>query len=393
MIKENLSLRRIRKISSKHVIEGFKHKIGGHCESTTMRDLIVHAGIDITEEMVFGLDSTFGFTFFDNSQGDNSVDMFNMGVPFFIGGKQGSIVKDSMACSILGLNITFETFSSSGVAWESSKKRISQNIPLGLQVDMGCLSYFDWEEEMHFGGHSISLIGFDEEKNQAYICDNGFDDVQTVSFDELKIARSSKFGNRFLNPKNKQFHILKRADGKKPPFPKAAKLALQQVARQVISPSMNHHGIPALELFTRSIPTWQDTLKGTMKSPYTSKMVPKASFTFEMIYGLIEEMGTGGAIFRNIYSNFLKELLQHPELNEGIHAWKEEELFYLEDAHENLSKSAKLWNMFSGQIKQVLDKNKEDCLDQIDLKELEEILTDIILSEESCFTSLLQIKL
>lgn len=380
-------------MNSRHIVDNFKHKIGSHCESTTMKDLIVYAGLDINEEMVFGLDSTFGFTFFDNTQEENIEGDSFMGIPLFIGGKQGSIIDDSLACRILGLNITIETFSTPETAWNSTKKLLNQDIPLGLQVDMGCLSYFNWEEEMHFGGHFISLIGYDEEKNQVYMCDNGFNDVQTASLDELKKARSSKFGGRFLHPKNKQFHILKRGDGKRPPFPKAVKLALQQVARQVISPSMNYHGVPALELFTRSIPTWQDTLKGTMKSPYTSKIVPKASFTFEMIYGLIEEMGTGGAIFRNLYSNFLKELLHHPELNEGIHAWKEEELFYLEDAYENLAKSAKLWNMFSGQIKQVLDNNKEDCFDQIDLKELEEILTDIILLEESCFTSLLKIKL
>ncbi len=377
----------------KHLIKNFKHEAGAHCESTAMKDLIVHEGIEVTEEMVFGLDSTFGFIFIDNSQAENTEAKFNMEAPLFIGGKQGSIINDSMACRILGLNIAFETFSSPDVAWVSSKKWLDQDIPLGLQVDMGYLSYFNWKEEMHFGGHFITLIGYDEEKNLTFIFDREFDDVKEVSMNELKKARSSRFGHRFLRPHNKQFNILKRSDGKKPPLPKAVKLALQKVTRQVLSPSMNYHGIPALRLFAKSIPKWDVILKGDMKHPYINKIVPKASTTLEMMYGLIETMGTGGAIFRNIYSNFLKELLDHPDINEESQAWNEEELFYLEGAYEKISKSAELWSKFSSKIKKGFDKDKQNCLEFINLKELEELINNIISLEETCFRNLLKIKL
>jgi len=380
-------------LRSRHVIKTLKHTAGSHCESTTIKDLIIHEGIEITEEMVFGLDSTFGFTFFDNSQSQNAVVEFGMGTPLFIGGKQGSIINESMACRILGLNIAFETFSSPDVAWDSSKKWINQDIPVGLQVDMGYLSYFDWKEKLHFGGHFITLAGYDEAKNLAFVYDTEFVDAQEISIDDLKKARSSKKGPRFLHPHNTQVTIMKRLDGKKPPFPKAVKLALQQVARQVVSPSTNRHGIPALRLFTKSIPRWKDILNGDMKHPYTRKIVPKAVITLEMMYGLIEEWGTGGAIFRNLYSNFLKELLNHPEINRGSYAWKEEELYYLEDAHEQITKSAMLWSKFSSQIKIALETDKENCLDYIDFNELAAIIENIISLEETCFRNLLQIKL
>lgn len=377
-------------MKTKHIIEDFFHKKGSHCESTTLRDLIVHEGIEITEEMVFGLDCTFGFTFFDNSQ---TGDQFGREFPLFIGGKQGTITKESMVCRILGLNIGIETFSSPDVAWDSSKKWISQNIPLGLQVDLGFLSYFNWTEEVHFGGHFLPLIGYDEEKNLAFVCDTEFDDIQEVTIDELKKARSSKFGERFLHPHNKQIQIVKRLDGKKPPFAKAVKLALQQVARQVLAPSTNYHGIPALRLFMESIPTWPNVLKGTMKSPYSNKEISRSEFTLEMVYGLIEEMGTGGAIFRNLYSIFLKELLDHPEISEGTSAWKDEEFYLLEDAMENISKSAGEWAIFSSNIKKALSQDKEDCLQLLDLTELVNLVCNIISLEEECFRNLLQIKL
>ncbi|MFX0203551.1 MAG: BtrH N-terminal domain-containing protein [Candidatus Hodarchaeota archaeon] len=378
---------------SRHVIKTLKHTAGSHCESTTMKDLIIHEGIAITEEMVFGLDSTFGFTFFDNSQSQNAVTDFSLGTPLFIGCKQGSITDKSMACRILGLNISFETFSSPDVAWDSSKKWINQDILVGLQVDMGYLSYFDWKEKLHFGGHFITLAGYDEAKNLAFVYDTEFSDVQEISIGDLKNARSSKHGPRFLHPHNTQVTIVKRLDGKKPPFPKAVKLALQQVAQQVISPSTNRHGIPALRLFAKSISRWRDILKGDMKHPYTSKIVPKAFSTLEMMYGLIEEWGTGGSIFRNLYSNFLKELLNHSDINDGSYAWKEEELFYLEDAHEQITKSAILWSKFSNQIKKALETDKENCLDYIDFNESKAIIENIISLEETCFRNLLKIKL
>ncbi|UCG02124.1 MAG: DUF4872 domain-containing protein [Candidatus Heimdallarchaeota archaeon] len=380
-------------MNTSHTIENFSHNKGSHCESTTLRNLIVHEGVEITENMVFGLDCTFGFTFFNNSQSDQTEDLFGREFPLFIGGKQGTVTDESMVCRILGLNISIETFTSANIAWEVSKKWITQNIPLGLQVDMGFLSYFDWPEEMHFGGHYVTLTGYDEVKDVAFIYDTEFDDVQEVPIEDLKKARSSKFGERLLHPHNKHVRIFKRSDGKKSPFARAIKLPLQQVARQVVAPSTNYHGIPALKSFMESIPTWPNILKGTMKTPYSNETISKAAFTLEMVYGLIEEMGTGGAIFRNLYSNYLKELLNHHDIREGIHAWKEEELFYLKDAMEKIAKSAALWTEFSSNIKKVLDQDEEECLQLLDLTGLAKLVEDIINLEESGFRKLLQIKL
>lgn len=378
---------------TRHIVKSFKHQQGGHCESTTMRDLIAHLGLPITEELIFGLDSTFGFVFLDNSGSGNPDTDFDFGIPLFIGGKQGTINENSLACRILGLNIKMETFSSSDLAWESSKALLDQDIPLGLQVDLGYLPYFEWDEDMHFGGHYITLVGYDEEKEVALVCDTEYDEIKEINFDQLKKARSSKFGGRFMQPHNKQVVISSRPDGKKPPFSRAVKLALQQVSRQFLAPSMNYHGIPAMVLFAESIPKWKDTLSGKIKAPYTDKIVPAATTTLEMMHGLIEEWGTGGSIFRNLYTGFLQELCNHPEINEGTQAWNEEELFYLQDAQESIFESSKLWGKFAALIKSGLDKDGKNCLETIDFKELERIIRQIIPLEESCFQGLSKIRL
>jgi hypothetical protein len=130
-----------------------------------------------------------------------------------------------------------------------------------------------------------------------------------------------------------------------------------------------------------------------MQTPYSNKTILKVAFTLEMIYGLIEEMGTGGAIFRNLYSTYLKELVNYLEIREGNLAWKEEELFYLEEAMEQITKSAVLWTKFSSNIKEALNQNKNDCLQHLDLTELASLVENIISLEEGGFRSLLQIKL
>ena len=375
----------------KHVIEDFKHELSSHCESSTLRDLIMHENIPISEEMVFGLDSTFGFTFWDNLSSDTPVDDPSSGYPMFVGGKQGTITKDSMACRILGLNITMETFTSVEVAWESSKKLLDQDIPVGIQLDLGFLSYMEEEEGVHFGGHWVALVGYDDDKGMAYVSETNQAVIQEVPIEMLLKARNSKHGYSFVHPHNKQITIKRRPDGKKPPFARAVKLALQEVSRHFLSPSMNYHGIPAMNLFIKSIPKWPETLQGQVK--HEGKMTSKAYFALDIVYGLIETWGTGGAAFRNLHAGFLKELLNHPEINEGQFAWNEEEKFYLEDAGGLLFKSAGLWNDFTGLIRKGLDEGKENILNYIDLKELEEIFDQIIPLEKECFKNLLNIKL
>ena len=43
------------------MVEGFRHVPGNHCGSTALRNLLAHAGVELTEEMAFGLGAGAGF--------------------------------------------------------------------------------------------------------------------------------------------------------------------------------------------------------------------------------------------------------------------------------------------------------------------------------------------
>jgi hypothetical protein len=374
----------------KHIINNFIHRIGYHCESSAMRDLFEFHGFPMTEAMAFGLDATLGFGFFDTSNNVSFISESN--IPFFLGGKQGTIDANSLACRILGITLRKQSFTSADKAWEESKSLINQDIPLILQMDLGYLPYFEDEGNIHFGGHTITLAGYDENKGITYIGDSQYEGFKEVTIELLKKGRSSVYGPKFMRPNNTQFSMQIRSDGKHPPLAAGIKLAIQKVVNNMLRPSMNNNGIHGIKLFARTIPEWRKKLKGETIDPLGEK-ISRATLIFQLIHGYIETWGTGGASFRNLYKDFLKELLEHPELKTGPKAWSNFELHILEECLPIISSSAQNWTQIAMILKESAEKYKSQCLDYVDLNELQNIALNIFQQEELLFTKLSKIKI
>lgn len=360
------------------VITGFVHREGNHCESTVMRDLMEHAGVALSEAMVFGLDATMGFAFFDMTGNPNNMAFGDE--PIFLGGKQGTITADSLACRILGIQIKCITYTNPENAWDVARDMMRNGHPLGIQVDMFYLPYF--KEPFHFGGHWVTLAGFDENADTGLVFDRDLAEVQEISADALKSARSSKFGTKYLYPENKSIVITLRDDGKKPPFARAAKLATQQVAKNMIATSVNFQGIKGLKLLARSIPEWQTKVGKKVVKPLLLSL-----------YGFIEEYGTGGGLFRKMYADFLDELASHDEIIAGPFAWKPQEIDLLHDASGKIKEASMKWTEFASILKQTVDEYGDDCLEQLDCNGLVNIIESIIDIENDGFKTLGKITL
>lgn len=374
----------------KYMVKNFIHRTGHHCESSSMRDLFEFYGFPMSEPMAFGLDATMGFGFFDTS--DNVSFISESEVPFFLGGKQGTIEPNSLACRLLGITLRKQSFTSADKALVESKKLINKDIPLILQIDLAYLPYMEQERDIHFGGHAITLAGYNEEKGIAYIGDSEFDGFQEVSIEQLKKGRSSEYGPKFMHPNNTQFSMQRREDGKHPPLAAGTKLAIQKVVNNMLRPSMNNNGIQGLKLFAKSIPRWKEKLQGETKDP-SGRVITRAKLTFELMHGYIETWGTGGASFRNLYRNFLNELLIHPELKEGPRAWEKQEFQILEDCIPLISDSAYNWTLVANNLKNAAEEYKDDCLSYVDLDELYNIVLFILSKEQELFTKLSKIKI
>ena len=377
-------------MAQNYVIDNFFHKVGYHCESSSMRDLFEFYGFPMSESMAFGIDATMGFGFFDTTSSVSFIPESN--IPFFLGGKQGTIEPNSLACRLLGITLRKQSFTSADKAWEESKKLISQDTPLILQIDLGYLPYLQTEGNFHFGGHAITLAGYNEEEGIAYVGDSEYDGFQKIAIEQLKNGRSSDFGPKFMRPKNTQFSMTRRPDGKHPPLAAGVKVAIQKVVTNMLRPSVNSNGIQGLKLFASSIPQWQDKLKGESKDPQ-GKIISRSRLMFELLHGYIETWGTGGSSFRNLYKKYLEELLTHPELKEGPKAWTTKEFKILEGCIPIIDDSAKDWTIIAETLKIAADEYKDDCLNQVDLNDLQNVAYNILSKEEELFKKLSKIKI
>jgi hypothetical protein len=355
-----------------------------------MRDLFEFYGFPMSEAMAFGLDATMGFNFYDTSSNISFIPESD--VLFFLGGKQGTIEPNSLACRLLGITLRKQSFTSAEKAWEESKKLINQDIPLILQIDLGYLPYFEEKGDIHFGGHAITLAGYDEENEIAYVGDTEFEGFQQISIEQLKEGRSSEYGPSFMRPNNTQFSMYRRPDGKHPPFAAAIKVAIQKVVNNMLRPSVNNNGVQGLKLFASSIPKWQEKLKGETKDA-NGKTISRSRLMFELLHGYIETWGTGGSSFRNLYKEYLEELLTHPELKEGPKAWSTDEFKILKGCIPFIDDSAKSWTMIAETLKHAADEYKDGCINHVDLIELEKIACNILSKEEELFKKLSKLKI
>jgi hypothetical protein len=360
------------------MIAGFRHVLGGHCESTSMRDVLEFIGLPFSEPMVFGLDATMGFSYIKGKSSD--------AFPFFIGGKQGTITKESLACRVLGVKITEEQFQSAEKAWERSKQLLLKNIPLLIRIEMAYLPYINLPKGEFFGGHIISLMGFDE-KN-AFLYERDREAPVVLPIEVLLKARSSK-EDKWFQPMNTHF-ILEKGP-KRPPLAAAVKLGIRKIVENMLAPSVNFIGLKGMKNFIQEIPSWKEMLTGNLVR--AGQKGSKAEITLQLLYGYIEEFGTGGALFRNLFGDFLKEAISHPDIVEGPHPWTNDELQLVREQLALVRQSAQNWTTFAKEIKRAVDVAKADCVVELDLEKLRELGSENLALEEKVFRNLNKLKL
>ena len=360
------------------MIEGFRHVLGRHCESTSMRDVLEFIGLPFSESMVFGLDATMGFSYIKGKSSD--------AFPFFIGGKQGTITKESLACRVLGVKVTEEQFQSAERAWERSKQLLLKNIPLLIRIEMAYLPYINLPKGEFFGGHIISLVGFDE-KN-AFLYERDREAPVELPIEVLLKARSSK-EDKWFQPMNTHF-ILEKGP-KRPPLAAAMKLGIRKIVENMLAASVNFIGIQGMRSFVQEIPSWKELLKGNLvRSGQTGS---KTLITPQLLYGYIEEFGTGGALFRNLFGDFLEEAISHPDIVGGPRPWTGEELQLVRDQLELIRQSAQNWTAFAHELKRAVEVAKEDCVEELDLEKLQNWGSENLALEERAFRNLNKLKL
>jgi hypothetical protein len=325
-----------------NIIKNFKPFVGQHCETTATGSLLIQMGIDLSEPMLFGLGEGLGFIFWN---------MKIMDFPFM----GGRIKPDELTKNIarnLNLKLDVQETSSVKKAWENVKENIDKNIAVGLKLDSYHLDYFT--SKIHFAGHYVAMYGYDD--NYAYLIDTKPQGSKVKALlKNLELARNEKGP---MSSKNLSYTIQDKKEGYD--LKKAIVFAIKNNAKDYLNPPIKNIGYKGILKASEEIKKWFKNSKDIKSEFETTAM-------------LMEKAGTGGALFRNLYRDFLKEsydLLKIEKINE---------------AHKMFSEISILWTKVSSLFIKTAETKNIEYINQaseilVDLSKKEKIAMELLLN-------------
>jgi Butirosin biosynthesis protein H, N-terminal/Domain of unknown function (DUF4872) len=263
--------------ATRHEVPGFRHRPGNHCGSTALRNLLSHGGIELSEEMAFGLGAgaRFFYVVFDDASPSR---WFN--------GRGAQLEQEFL--ELTGAPLLLETFPDPDAAWEAARASIDSGKPALLLTDLYYLDHYG--KSAHFPGHAVVLAGYDDES--VYLSDTGFEELQVSSIEGLRKARHADHpafkleGQMFTLPDGAEAGDLAAA----------APAAIERAAKEMIEPSFGEFaGLPALRRLQAEAGSWPE-------------VADDWQWCARFAYQVIERRGTGGGNFRLMYSRFLDEV-------------------------------------------------------------------------------------
>lgn len=276
-------------------VEDFKAFDGQHCETTATGTLLLQLGIELSEPMLFGLGQGLGFIFWN---------MKTMDFPFIGGRIKPDLLTENIAKN-LNLKLIVKETSSAQKAWDNVKELIDHGQVVGLKLDCFHLEYFS--RPFHFAGHYTALYGYTND--DAFLVDTKQQGgLVKTSLKSLALARAEKGP---MSSKN-LYYTLHQTD-KKYDLKTVITNAIRNNAIEHINPPITNIGYKGIYKTSTEIVKWFKASKDIESDFKTASM-------------LMEKAGTGGALFRNLYRDFLKEsseLLKIDQLKTGHEAFVE----------------------------------------------------------------------
>jgi hypothetical protein len=276
-------------------IENLKPFDGQHCETTATGTLLRQLDIELSEPMLFGLGEGLGFIFWN---------MKSMNFPFIGGRVKPDVLTQNIARN-LNLELTVKETTSTQKAWDNVKELIDKGRAVGLKLDCFHLQYFS--KPFHFAGHYTALYGYDNEN--AFLVDTKQQGKQVkTTLKSLALARAEKGP---MSSKNLYYTLHKT--NKKFDLKTAIVTAIRNNATEHLNPPITNIGYKGIFKTSVEIIKWFKASIDIENDFKTSAM-------------LMEKAGTGGALFRNLYRDFLKEsydLLKLDKVKIGYEAFIE----------------------------------------------------------------------
>ncbi len=281
----------------KKTIQDWVHVPGIHCGSVTLRDVMTYYGYNWSEPMCFGIGGGLGFYYTNRDdisptrmifvRGPNMETSFfdNLGIPTEWKHADQNVIDIIRAC-------------------------IDRDIPVIIQTDIYYLAYYN--SLTHFPGHVVSVWGYDDEKETVLLADTQFAGLKAVDYTSLKSSMASKDPS---NPLDNNFIEVKVGTHPIGQLSEIIPQAIRRNARRMIEGAVGKRGesgVRMIKVMSEDITSWID--------------LPDWKWSARFGYQVIKKRGVGGAGFRWIYRDFLREaenivpLLKQLRLSEKMDA-------------------------------------------------------------------------
>ncbi len=258
-------------------VPDYVHTPGHHCGSTALRNLLAFHGVEITEEMAFGLGA--GACFYYVALDEASPTRWFNG--------RTARLEESFR-DLTGAALEMRTFEpGDGDAWEAARSAVDDGQPVLLLTDLYYLDHYG--NSAHFPGHAVVLAGYDDEV--AHLSDTGFEELQTTRLENLDKARHSAHPAYPL-----QGHMFTASGGVAPEqLRDAIPAAIERAATAMVEPEFrDFSGLDAVRRLAAEAGSWPEATEDWQ-------------WCARFGYQVIERRGTGGGAFRLMYSRFLEE--------------------------------------------------------------------------------------
>ncbi|TFG93089.1 MAG: DUF4872 domain-containing protein [Syntrophobacterales bacterium] len=258
----------------------FSHKMAAHCESGAVTAQLNHAGLAISEPMVFGISGGLFFGYFK---------LPTLDFPTFVLRNQPGKIRTAVQ-KRLGVNICCQKNRDPDRAMAALDSLLAQEIPVAVQVDFFYMQYLPAYARAHFNAHFINIIGKDG--SDYLISDVYYPKIARLDDRTLKIARSVKGP---FAPSGFQFHVT----GVNPDVDMrgAIKAGIKQTCFYMLRVPLPFMGIRGIRYFGDKVTSWPKLCRDT----------DHLSHEIMMIHVILEDRGTGGGGFRYLYASFLQE--------------------------------------------------------------------------------------
>lgn len=271
------------------IIEDFKHMAGSNCQLSSLRKVLAYNNIELSEPMILGLCSGLGFFYYY---------MKMMPFPMVLGLSVKKTEVFERVMQNLGGSVRITETTSINVAHNNLVNLLKKGQPAITFVDFAFLPFFfaegtpiPNESAGHFGAHTFVTYGIDEENDEAYISDR-YRNPHIMRYDNLKKARASKHAPFPAKNKLVELVLPDKMKDLKTILPKT----LKENVNFMFNPPISNMGLKGFQKWRKMLPTWTREFNDN-----------------DLLFGLVsvfiymETGGTGGAMFRILYRDFLKE--------------------------------------------------------------------------------------